>query len=108
MIYSVVDNVVLDPLPYKDAHRRVNVFVEDAQTNRVPSIQLVVIGAAPGTFTSFATNQLLTTQLWNVSPHDPVTLALAIRLITVIAFAACYIPARRAMFVDPIGALRDQ
>jgi putative ABC transport system permease protein len=69
--------------------------------------QLLAAGAAFGILASFATNRLLATQLWNVSPHDPLTLAAATMIVSLIALTACYIPARRAMHVDPISALRE-
>jgi ABC-type antimicrobial peptide transport system permease subunit len=69
--------------------------------------QLLAAGVAFGILASFATNRLLATQLWNVSPHDPLTLAAATMIVSLIALTACYIPARRAMHVDPMSALRD-
>ncbi len=68
--------------------------------------QLVVAGAAAGLLASLATSRLIANQLWNTSPHDPLTLAAATVAIAVVALAACYIPARRAMTVDPMAALR--
>ena len=72
------------------------------------AVRLVAAGIGAGILASFATNRLLTTQLWNVSPNDPLTLAAATILVASIAFAACYIPARRALRVDPINALREE
>jgi predicted permease len=69
--------------------------------------KLLAAGTALGLLASFATNRLLATQLWNVSPHDPLTLAAATILVSLIALAACSIPARRAMRVEPIAALRE-
>jgi putative ABC transport system permease protein len=69
--------------------------------------QLLAAGATIGILASFATNRLLATQLWNVSPHDPLTLAAATMIVSLIALAACYIPARRAMQIDPMAALRE-
>jgi predicted permease len=69
--------------------------------------QLLALGVAAGLLGNFATSRLIASQLWNTSRNDPVTLAAAVSVMTVVAFAACYIPARRAMGVDPMAALRQ-
>ena len=69
-------------------------------------LQLVAAGLVIGLAISFATNRLLTAQLWKTSPNDPVTFAVVILLITVIGMLACWIPARRAVRVQPMLALR--
>ena len=70
--------------------------------------QLLAAGAALGLLASVATNRLLAAQLWNVSPYDPLTLVTATMLVSLIAFTACYLPARRATRVEPIAALREE
>ena len=55
-------------------------------------LQLVAAGLLIGLGISFATNRLLTAQLWNTSPNDPVTFAAVILLITAIGALACWVP----------------
>ncbi len=68
--------------------------------------QLLAVGIGVGMLASLATSRLIANQLWNTSPHDPLTLAGAIGVIAVVALAACYLPALRAIRVDPMAALR--
>ena len=70
-------------------------------------VQLLVAGAAVGLLASVVTSRLIVNQLWNTSPYDPLTLVAATAVIAVVALAACYLPARRAMAVDPMTALRN-
>jgi putative ABC transport system permease protein len=69
---------------------------------------LVGIGVAVGLLASIASTRLLTAFLFGVTPIDPLTLAAAVLLIGVVAFAACYIPARRATRMDPLIVLRAE
>ena len=70
--------------------------------------RLLGLGVGAGLIASFAMSRLIANQLWNTSPQHPLTLALAVSVVAVVALAACYFPARRAMQVDPIGALRSE
>lgn len=71
-------------------------------------LQLVGIGLLIGVGVSLLTNRLLVTMLWNTSPHDPATFAAGTSVILTIGLLACWIPARRAVRVDPAVALRHE
>jgi ABC-type lipoprotein release transport system permease subunit len=62
----------------------------------------LVLGAAG----SLALTRLLSSLLFGISPRDPVTLIAVATILAGVAFAACYIPARRAAGIDPTVALR--
>jgi putative ABC transport system permease protein len=68
----------------------------------------VVIGLAIGIVAAFALGRLLTSQLYEVSSHNPALLAASTALLALIALIACLVPARRATHVDPIQALRTE
>jgi predicted permease len=69
-------------------------------------VKLLAIGTAIGLAGSLLGTRLIETQLWTVSRYDPLTFGLVTGLMTVVGLAACYFPARRAMRVNPIVALR--
>jgi putative ABC transport system permease protein len=68
----------------------------------------VVIGLAIGIVSAFALGRLLTSQLYEVSAHNPALLAASTIFLAAIAVIACLVPARRATYVDPIQALRTE
>jgi ABC-type antimicrobial peptide transport system permease subunit len=69
-------------------------------------VRLIVIGVAAGVAGALSLTRLLQRLLFGVASNDPVTFAAASILLTVLALAACGIPAWRAMRVSPIVALR--
>ncbi|MGB6876239.1 MAG: ABC transporter permease [Candidatus Acidiferrales bacterium] len=69
-------------------------------------LRLAGLGVVIGVVGALALSQVLGTLLFGVSATDPLTLAGAVAVLLAVAAAACYIPARRAMRVDPMIALR--
>ncbi len=69
-------------------------------------IVLAIGGAVVGIGVALAVTRYLASMLYNVHTNDPVTMIAVATLLTLVALAACYIPARRATHVDPIVALR--
>jgi ABC-type antimicrobial peptide transport system permease subunit len=67
---------------------------------------LAMAGAALGLVGSVIVSHLMAGLLYGVSPTDLLTFAGVTLVLTAVALAACYIPARRAMRVDPLVALR--
>jgi putative ABC transport system permease protein len=67
---------------------------------------LILAGIVLGVAASMVLMRLLASLLFEVTPTDPMTFALVVALLAGVAILACWIPARRAMRVDPIVALR--
>jgi predicted permease len=68
--------------------------------------RVVCSGIAIGLLAAFVTSRLMTRFLYDVQPTDPITFAAVALLQLVVAALACYLPARRAMSVNPVTALR--
>ena len=71
-------------------------------------MRLTIAGLLGGLVAAVGLTRLLQTQLFNVKPSDPSTIAAVSVFITLVALAACYIPASRATRVDPMVVLRDE
>jgi len=72
------------------------------------TLRLVVAGVVLGLLGSIGVMRVLASQIWGISPRDPFTLAIVVSAMSVAALVACYFPARRAMNVAPIIALRQE
>jgi len=70
------------------------------------AMTLTLIGIAIGTVGAFAATRSLSFMLYEVTASDPATFVGVAVLFALVAIAACYVPARRAMRVDPMVALR--
>jgi putative ABC transport system permease protein len=69
---------------------------------------LALVGSAAGIAGALLLSRLMVKVLYGVRPIDPITFAGVTLLLAIVALAANYIPARRAMQVDPIAALRHE
>jgi ABC-type antimicrobial peptide transport system permease subunit len=66
----------------------------------------VIAGLGAGVVAALFAGRLIASLLFNISANDPVTLAAVVLVVAAVALVACFVPARRAMGVDPIVALR--
>lgn len=70
------------------------------------TFKLTIMGIGLGALASLGLSRFLQSLLFGVKPHDPATLAGVSSLLIFVALAAAYVPARRAVQVDPLTALR--
>jgi putative ABC transport system permease protein len=71
-------------------------------------MRLAALGLGVGIAGAFAANRVLASRLHEVRAGDPATFVAGATLLAIVAFAACYLPARRASKLDPVTALRHE
>jgi ABC-type antimicrobial peptide transport system permease subunit len=71
-------------------------------------MKLAWIGASAGLLLAIGTTGVLSSILYGVAPRDPIVLGGVIALLTLIAAAACLVPAWRATRIDPLIAIRSE
>jgi putative ABC transport system permease protein len=67
---------------------------------------LTLIGVVIGLLGAFGLTRVMASLLFGVTAKDPITFGVVAALLLAVAFVACFVPARRAMKVDPLVALR--
>lgn len=71
-------------------------------------LQLVALGLVLGVVSAIFLQKAVASEIYGVRPLDPLVLATVMALLAIVALAACAVPARRAMRVDPMVALRSE
>lgn len=70
--------------------------------------KMAMIGAVVGTAASLVLTRLMAKQLFGVSAHDPLTYASVAFALMLVAIAACFVPAQRAVRTDPMKSIRTE
>jgi putative ABC transport system permease protein len=71
-------------------------------------MRLTAAGICVGVLAAFWSTRWLSSLLFGITPLDPVTFFGVLLLLLIVALIACWIPARRAVGIDPVQALREQ
>jgi putative ABC transport system permease protein len=90
---------------------RMSLGAQPAQVLRLvmgQGARMALAGIALGAAAALGLTRLMRSLLFGVSAADPLTFAAVAILLVAVALAACYVPARRAMRVDPMTALRHE
>ena len=102
MAYSVVQRTREIGIRMALGARRIDVLC----TVLMQGCRLAALGLLVGIAAAFALTRLMTSMIYGISSTDAATFITVAFLLAFVALAACYIPARRAMRVDPMVALR--
>jgi putative ABC transport system permease protein len=104
-------------LSYAVAQRRQEIGVRMALGARAGAVvglvvrqgmSLTLIAVVLGLLAAFGVSRLMRTLLFGISPADPLTFAACAVVLGAVAFAACYLPARRAARIDPVRTLAHE
>ena len=104
-------------MAYSTSQRRHEIGIRMALGAATPDVlrlvlqqgmRLVLLGLAIGLFGAWALSRVLAGQLYGISARDPFTYAAVALLLGTVAFAATWLPARRATRVDPMISLRSE
>jgi putative ABC transport system permease protein len=68
--------------------------------------RMALVGLTTGVAAARGLTRLMASQFFGVTAHDPLTYASVATLLMLVAIFACYVPARRALRIDPVVALR--
>jgi predicted permease len=71
-------------------------------------MKAAMVGTLTGLGLSLAVLRVVASQLWGITPHDPVTLASVVAILIVVGLAACYFPSLAATRLDPVRTLRAE
>ena len=102
-VFSWIDRVLLHPYPGVDTHRLA--LIETVTLTR-ESVLLTLPGMVVGIAVAIVVLRFFGSMLVGVSPTDPLTFGAAAVFLIVVSLLASYLPARRALRIDPIVALR--
>jgi putative ABC transport system permease protein len=70
--------------------------------------RMALVGVVFSIAAALGLTRLMASQLFGVTAQDPLTFVAVAMVLSLVALIACYIPARRAMRVDPMAALRSE